>query len=253
MSEIQYKEKKYRLATFFDAHWDDYVKSPTKIIKPEHYKAVNALRVCRTEKLGKEIYVCAQCGEISEVFHSCKNRFCPTCSWKDTIKWAEKAYTKLLNIPHRHAVATIPHQLNKLFADNYRLLNNALFIAASDTIKDWFFAKFGIIPGIMSVLHTFGEKKNQHNHVHMIVSMGGVERHSKVMKKVALNYIPYAFLSKKFQIKFEDKLLELFDNNELVHQFNSKTELLKLLKQINKQNWRFHFEPPMNDPQMVIK
>ena len=27
------------------------------------------------------------------------------------MKWADKAYLKLLNIPHRHAVATVPHQL----------------------------------------------------------------------------------------------------------------------------------------------
>ena len=94
--------KKYSLTDFFNAHWDNYVKQPAKPIKPEHYKAVNAIRTCRTEVLGKRIYACPDCGDIAESFHSCKHRFCPNCSWNDTIKWAEKAYRKLINKPHRH-------------------------------------------------------------------------------------------------------------------------------------------------------
>ena len=105
----------------------------------------------------------------------------------------------------------------------------------------------------MSVLHTFGEKKNQHNHVHMIVSSGGV--HNRTGELVIRNekFIPYKFLSKKFRIKFEDKLTELFDNDKLEHSFKNKIELLKLLKKINKNNWRFHFQPPMDNPLKVIK
>jgi len=246
-------EKKHPLAFFFRSHWDNYVKSPTHPIKKEHFKAVNALMACRTETLGTEIYICPKCYKISEVYHSCKNRFCPICSWKDTLKWAEKAYDKLLNLPHRHAVATIPHELNPLFSKNYKLLNNALLKSSSATVKDWFNARFHITPGIMSVLHTFGEKKNQHNHSHMIVSMGGINKKTGEMKTVALDYLPYSFLSKKFSIKFQDVLIELFDNGQLSHDFDSRIELMQLLKKINKNTWRFHFEPPMESPLKIIK
>ena len=245
--------KTSKVAAFFNAYWDAYVKNPTRPIKAEHFKAVNAMRACRTAIVGIEIYLCVGCDILCEVCHSCKHRFCPICSWKDTMKWAEKAYNRLLNIPHRHAVATIPHQLNRLFENNYKLLNNALLKASSETVKDWFNAKFSIVPGIMSVLHTFGEKKNQHNHSHMIVSMGGINRKTGEFKTVALDYIPYDFLSKKFRIKFEDILVELFDTGELKHNFKDRIELMQLLKNINKKNWRFHFEPPMEDPLKVIK
>ena len=245
--------KKYSLTDFFNAHWENYVKEPSKPIKPEHFKAVNAIRTCHTEVLGKRIYVCPDCGDVSESFHSCKHRFCPNCSWNDTIKWAEKAYQKLINIPHIHAVATLPHALNPLLKRNYRLLNNALLRASADTIKDWQHAKYAVTPGIMSILHTFGEKKNQHNHAHMIVSMGGINKKIKQLKIIADNFIPYKFLSNKFKIKFEDILVKHFDNNELVHNLTSKTDLLILLKKINKDNWRFHFEKPMTDPLKIIK
>ncbi|MFY9150710.1 MAG: hypothetical protein WAO52_01755, partial [Prolixibacteraceae bacterium] len=48
--------KKFRLASFFDQHWDTYVKSPSEYITPEQFKAVAAMRVCRTEALGVDHY-----------------------------------------------------------------------------------------------------------------------------------------------------------------------------------------------------
>jgi len=66
-------EKKYRLADFFNAHWDTYTESPKEFIQPEQYKAVNSIRICRTAALGVDIYKCHDCGDISEIYNSCKN------------------------------------------------------------------------------------------------------------------------------------------------------------------------------------
>ena len=46
-----YGEKKYRLADFFNQWWDIYKQSPKEPITEEQYKAVNAMRVCKTEAL----------------------------------------------------------------------------------------------------------------------------------------------------------------------------------------------------------
>ncbi len=97
-------KNKYRLTDFFNAHWDKYIQKPTKFIQPEQYKAVNAMRVCRTEALGVNYYACPDCGEVTKTYHSCKNRFCPNCSWKDTLKWAEKIEAKLIKTKHRHII-----------------------------------------------------------------------------------------------------------------------------------------------------
>ena len=113
--------KKYRLADFFNSWWDEYAKNPKEYITPEQYKAVNSLRVCRTPALGIDVYVCKECGEVSEIYHSCRNRFCPTCSWQDTLKWAEKIKGRMLALPHRHVVMTLPHQLHAL------IKNKAMF------------------------------------------------------------------------------------------------------------------------------
>jgi len=168
-------EKKYRLADFFDMWWDVYCKHPTEFIEPEQYKAVNAIRVCRTAVLGIDYYACPVCGEVSEVRHNCKNRFCPTCSWLATVKWAERIKSQMLNIPHRHAVFTLPHKLNPLIKKNKQAIYNIIGKTSAETFKNWMSKKYNIKTGIISVLHTFGEKKNLHVHTHMIVAWGGID------------------------------------------------------------------------------
>ena len=246
-------KKKYRLSDFFNAHWDNYLKNPKTEIKPEHFKAVNAIRTCRTAVLGQRVYSCESCGSVSDVYHSCKHRFCPTCSWSDTVKWAEKTYHKLLNIPHRHVVATLPHALNSLIEKNYKQINNILLRSAADTLKDWMGAKYGIIPGIMSVLHTYGERKNQHYHVHMVVSCGGINLKTGRLTTIPDEFFPFKFLAGKFRIKFETQLIELFDAGLLQHSFCDRAQLLGLLKKVNLDNWRFHIEPPMDNALQVIR
>jgi hypothetical protein len=248
-----YEQKEYRLADYFNQWWDIYAKSPSKPISQEQYKAVNALRVCRTPALGVDVYACPDCGEISEVYHSCKNRFCPTCSWHDTVKWAEKVKSKMMNLPHRHIVMTLPHQLNGLIKRNGKSLLNILMRTAADTFKDWMEAKYKLKPGIISVLHTFGETKDYHVHTHMIVSWGGIENDTHLLKPIKGEFVKYDFLKDKFRNKFEDELVKLYDNNELIHNFNNKTDLNRFLKRINDKKWIIHLEKPMDIPEKVVR
>ena len=246
-------EKKYRLADFFDMHWDKYMESPTHYVKPEQLKAVNAMRVCRTAVLGVRTYACPDCGEISNVYHSCKNRFCPTCSWKDTIKWAENIRFRMLKIKHRHIVCTLPHSLHPLIKKNEQLLLGCLMRASADTFKDWFENKHRLKIGIILVLHTYGEQKDYHPHAHMIVSWGGVDIKTGALKEIKDEYINYKFLQKKFRCKFEDELVELNDRGKLEHDFSGRQEFMSHLKQVNEKDWQLHLEPAINTPVEVIR
>jgi len=246
-------EKKFRLADFFNMWWDEYCQHPTEFIEPEQYKAVNAIRVCRTPALGIDYYACPECGEISEVRHNCNNRFCPTCSWLDTIKWAEHIKSQMLTIPHRHVVFTLPHQLIPLYKHNKKLILNILAKQSAETFKNWIKHKYGLNIGIISVIHTFGEKKNNHLHTHMIISWGGIDFKTGELKTIEEEYVKYKFLQDKFRCKFENALIASFDTGELKHNFANRIEFMQFVKKINKKNWQIHLEPPMKTPEDVVR
>jgi len=245
-------EKEFSLREFFEAWWETYIQSPTAFITPEQYKAVAAIRSCRTEALGIDHYVCSLCGEISQVYHSCKHRFCPTCSWSDTLKWAKRMEESLMRIPHRHVVFTLPHQLNGLIKENKWHMLNFLFNAAAESVKDWMWHKYKLKPGIISVLHTFGETKDFHCHIHMILSWGGVNK-SHWIERIKGEYVNYEFIQTKFRCRFEDKLVELFDSGALVHWFRNRIDFMGFLKRVNGKSWRVHFEASMANPEEVIR
>lgn len=245
--------KKYRLADFFEAHWELYIKTPKAPITIEQYRAVNAIRVCRTPVLGVDEYVCTSCGEIVEIYHNCRHRFCPTCSWGDTMKWAARIKSQMMDIPHRHVVFTLPHALHPLIKSNGSVLLNVLMHTTAATFKDWAEHKYKMKIGIISVLHTFGETKEYHLHVHMIVTWGGISTDTGKLTTIKGDFINYKFLQDKFRIKFEDELISLYDQGLLEHKFKDRQAFMKYLKQINKKNWIIHLEPPMTTPTAVIR
>jgi len=253
LSNAWLSDKKYRLSDFFNQWWDIYKVSPKEPIYQEQYKAVNAMRLCRTQSLGIDYYSCPDCGEITKVYHSCKNRFCPTCSWQDTLKWAERIKNQMMDLPHRHTVMTLPHQLNELIKNNKNELLSLLMRVSADTFNDWMGYKYNIRPGIISVLHTFGEVKEYHVHVHMILSWGGIDKKTSELKIIEGEYVNYDFLKKKFRCKFEDQLIALFDNGLLQHNFPNRIKFMQFINRINKKKWIIHLEPPMKIPTQVIR
>jgi len=143
--------------------------------------------------------------------------------------------------------------LNNLIKKNGEEILSILLRVAADTIKDWMEHKYNIKPGIISVLHTFGETKEYHVHVHMIVSWGGIEKRTKTLQAIKGDYVDYNFLKNKFRCKFEDELIAMFDNGTLKHDFSDRIALLQFIKYINQKRWIIHLEPPMDIPTQVIR
>ena len=113
--------------------------------------------------------------------------------------------------------------------------------------------KFNINPGIISVLHTFGETKNYHVHVHMIVSWGGIHKKTGELKPIKGDFVNYEFLQDKFRCKFEDEMVLMYDSNDLKHNFATRFDFLRFLKKINQNSWVLHLEPPMDIPAQVVR
>lgn len=203
--------------------------APGGVHHPEQYKAVNAIRVCRTTTLGIDTYVCPDCGEVREISHSCKHRFCPSCGWRDTLKWAARMKEKMLRVPHRHVVMTLPHILLDLVKRNRKEMLNILMRTSAETLKDWMMHKFGLKTGVIAVLHTYGETKQLHVHTHMIMSWGGIDNDGKIVIPEH-DYVHIPSICKVFRYKFEHALIELFDAGRLEHDFRDRMEFMGFIK-----------------------
>jgi len=166
--------------------------------------------------------------------------------------WAKKMENEMLDLPHRHVVFTLPHQLNSLIIENKQLMFDTLFRAAADSFIDWMGYKYKLKPGIISVLHSFGETKEFHPHIHMIISWGGINK-NHYPEAINGEYIKNEFIQTKFRCKFQDKLVELFDDGRLQHSFSCRISFMRFLTRINKKQWRIHLEPAMRIPKEVIR
>jgi hypothetical protein len=119
-------------------------------------KAIEAIALCRTPRLGGRQIICSACGHVQELFNSCGNRNCPICQSIKKEIWIDKTGQRLLPVPHAHVVFTLPHQLNPLFRHNMKQLYAALFQSAHAAIQQlcadpkWLGAK----SGMLAVLHT---------------------------------------------------------------------------------------------------
>jgi hypothetical protein len=74
-----------------------------------------------------KVYQCPECGAKKYVPFTCKSRLCTSCGTKAANEWADQIYHKLLKVPHRHVVFTIPERLRELLR-NPRYLK-ILFLA----------------------------------------------------------------------------------------------------------------------------
>lgn len=170
-------EGPYTLKQILDDHWDSFVAhcaSRNIPLRPTIIENVRKVRNCRNpDALGYHRYRCPNgCDEVI-VPHSCKSRFCSSCGKVATDRWMEERMADLLDVPHHHVVFTVPKELWGLFAWQRSLLG-VLFTCAKDTVLSVCREKYGYIPGIVLVLHTFGGRLNFNTHIHLLVTKGGL-------------------------------------------------------------------------------
>ncbi|MCP4200727.1 MAG: IS91 family transposase [bacterium] len=172
-------------------------------------RVVRDITSCRTADLGGHLYVCDQCGVISERFNSCRNRHCPKCQKLERERWLEKRQQELLPVPYFHLVFTVPHQLNPLFLSAPKTLYSLLFRTTADTLLE--IAEdpkhLGAKIGLLAVLHSWGSNLELHPHLHVIVPGGGLspDRQRWIATKRDF-FLPVKVLSRVFRGKFLEEV-----------------------------------------------
>ena len=104
-------------------------------LPPYKFKALNALKLCRTGFMGGHIEACDECGEMHFAFNSCRNRNCPKCGAIEKEKWIISREADLLPVKYFHVVFTPTSELNGLCLRNPRFMYDLLFEASWYTIR----------------------------------------------------------------------------------------------------------------------
>ena len=190
---------------------DYYNKYKGKIL-PERGKVLHAIACCQTEALGGSRIECKDCTHEFYQYHSCRNRHCPKCQKKDQQQWLYQRLKELPAVPYFHVVFTIPNEVALAGRMNRSGLYKSLFAAAKDTIHCFFAKNLKMKPGIISILHTWGQTMSYHPHIHMLVSAGGLDLKSSEWKNVDQKFMfPVRALSKVFRAK----TLDCFRKNDV--------------------------------------
>jgi hypothetical protein len=149
---------------------------------------------------------------------------------------------------------TLPHALNPLIKLNRKFFFDTLMSVASNTMKKYIIDQYKVLPGVISVLHTFGERKNLHVHVHMIVSWGGINLKEDKLKQIPVKkHVNYIELKETFRFNFIRALINHYKSEELKHNFINDIQFEKFIEKLVDKPWIIHLEPPMQLPEQVIR
>ena len=185
----------------------------------EKRKVAESISKCKTGELGYNVSICENCGH--PVIHavSCNNRSCPCCQAALTKKWELERNTELIDgIAYYHVVFTVPHELNPLIRANQDTLLSLLFTSVKETLLDLCAdPKFmGAKPGIISVLHTWGQKLSFHPHIHTCISGGGITPAGKFVETSHKGFfLPVKAVASGFRGRYLTGLKKLYDKGLL--------------------------------------
>lgn len=202
---------KYEVAGVLDAHWPG-VQSLG--LNTWQMRTLHAIRRCRTVGMGGHIDRCsdAKCGHVRISYNSCRNRHCPKCQGTARENWVAAREADLLPVPYFHVVFTLPSALNQLAMHRPRLVYGLLFKTAWGVLES--FASdpkhLGARPGMVAVLHTWGQAMQLHPHLHCIVPGGGLTRNGrwKPCRGKGKYLFPVKAMSKVFRARYMAGLRE---------------------------------------------
>jgi hypothetical protein len=225
-------------------HWPQVESHPQ--INAWQLRTLAAIMRCRTEAMGGHVDACSDCGAVRVSYNSCRNRHCPKCQGRKREQWIQAREAELLPVPYFHVVFTLPQELNPLAICQPKHVYDTLFEAAWQTLLT--FAQdpshLGARPGMVAVLHTWGQTLALHPHLHCIVPGGGLGKSGKW--KGARGRGKYLFpvkaMSPVFRAKYVEKL---------------KTRLPEvdkdLIRSLFAKQWVVYAKRPFATPENVVE
>ena len=165
----------------------------------------------------------------------------------------------VLDAPYFHLVFTVPDILNPVIYCNQELLYDALYHAASATIRELASVPkyLGAQVGYICILHTWGSEMNYHPHIHTIVLGGGLTSTNEWKDNGNDFFLPIRVISEVFRGKYMEEFKRLQAENKLVfhgtaEKYRNYYTFKELVNSCYSTDWFPYCKKTFNGAQSVI-
>jgi len=217
-------------------------------------KAIDAIVNCRSERGGYSVYRCPKEQSLVTHYHSCRHRSCWLCAFKQREVWIEKQRQRLLNCPHFHRVFTLPHEYLNLWRYNQRWFTAALFTCVRETLTELMSDKryYGITPGMIMALHTWGRQLTLHPHIHCLITAGGLGDRQN-WRETGEYLLPIQVVKRLYRGKMQGKIKKALCASELTLPPNqSKRDVDSIYQSTYAKPWSVRIEQRYNTGRGVM-
>lgn len=170
-----------RLAAVINTFEADLLATCRDRLRPEHYRALAAMKRCRTEASPKMQVQCSECAQQKLVPHSCGHRHCPHCQHHESQQWLERQLKKQVPAEYFLLTFTLPAEFRAQAMAHQGIVYDLLMRCSWETVQT--FSKndkqLQGTPGAITVLHTHTRKLDYHPHVHLVMPAAAVNREKK--------------------------------------------------------------------------
>ena len=188
----------------FAVAWPSFKrKHADRLGRPGLVEAVEGYMRCHDFSNGYLYYECPECGDFLMVGFSCHSRICPSCGKKYRDARSAKVSSKVIEVPHRQFVFSIPCQLRPFFRAHRRPMLDALFASVSEAFTlllkskaPLAYRREGRRLGYVCFLHTFGRDLKWHPHIHVLIAERVMDREGNLRK---MDFFSFDFLRLAFQ------------------------------------------------------
>ena len=148
---------------------------------------------------------------------------------------------------------TIPHEYRTYWQFNTRIMTDILFKAVKETLTDLLVNDpekkyLDATPGFILALHTWGRNLILHPHIHVVISIGGLNKEGQWVEKKHKRLLPAKVLMLKFRGKFNDFLRQAGKRDDWLYPENTgHQQLVNLTNKMGRKKWQVYIKPEFKD------
>lgn len=170
-----------RLASVIAAFEADFLAQYRHKLTSEHFRALAAMKRCRTQASVKMQVQCQGCDHQALVPHSCGHRHCPHCQHHESQRWLERQIGRQVPAEYFLLTFTLPAEFRPLCRAHQAVLYDLLMRASWETVRTFSQNDKQLrgTPGAIAVLHTNTRRLDYHPHVHLVMPAAAIDAECK--------------------------------------------------------------------------